>query len=284
MANIGSYFEDEEHNIVHLIDAKNTTQELPRHYLGMSQLGDNCSRKLWYYFRFTAMNEIDGRVNRIFATGHKAEADMVRDLESIGIETWGTIDDQEEFSAISGHLKGHGDGFAKGIPGAEKTTHLLEFKTSSAKYFKKMVKEGVKIAKPVHAAQTTLYMHFSKTTRALYMMYCKDTSAYYTERLRYDKYFAEELLDKAERIITSEDVEEFQKIGSGNASYFECKFCDFSDVCHYNALPVKTCRTCTSVSILDDGKWGCGLRNDQVLSLDEQVEACDNYNILECFD
>jgi hypothetical protein len=128
-----------------------------------------------------------------------------------------------------------------------------------------------------------LYMKFTKTTRGLYMVENKNTSEYYTERVHADITYANDLLRKAETIITSEDVNDFDKIGSGNASFFKCRFCDYSDICHEDANPVKTCRTCTSVSLLDEGRWGCGLQKDKPLDAKEQADACPNYNRFDCF-
>ena len=284
MADMGTYFADDNTNIVHLIDKAGTTEDLPRPYLGMSQLGDECLRKLWYYFRWCEKGMIDGRVNRIFQVGHKAEADMIRDLEAIGVETWDTLDAQAGFSAVQNHCRGHSDGMALNIPGSPKTTHLLEFKTSSDKYFKTTKKKGVQEDKPVHYAQMCLYMYFSKTTRALYMVYNKNTSEYYTERVHANNTFAKELIKKAEDVITCENVDEFPKIGSGTPAFFACKFCNYSQQCHFDAPPVRTCRTCTSANVLDDGEWGCGLQNDKILSTEDQALACPNYNVLDCFD
>lgn len=283
MANLEQYFAKNPTTIKDLIDEVGKVRELPRPYLGMSQLGEECWRKLWYYFRWCEYSEYDGRVQRIFNTGHKAEADMIRDLESIGVETWDTLDEQAGFMAVDSHCQGHGDGMARNIPIAPKTDHLLEFKTSSDKYFKELVKKGIIASKPTHYAQMVLYMFFKKVTRGLYMVYNKNTSAYYTERIHADNTYAKDLLRKAEDIITSETVNAFSKIGNGTPSFFKCKFCNFSDICHNDAPPVKTCRTCTSVNLLPEGKWGCGLRKDYELSLDEQKEACANYNIFDCF-
>lgn len=283
MVDFTKYNQEEKNKIPNLIDKVNTTESLPRPYLGMSQLGDSCYRKLWYYFRWTYKDKIDGRVNRIFQVGHKAEVDMINALESIGVKTWDTLDDQAGFQAVQNHCRGHSDGMALGIPGAEKTTHLLEFKTSSDKYFKQIVKNGVQKVKPIHVAQMQLYMYFSKTTRALYMVYNKNDSSYYCERIDADKFIAEDLISKAEDIITTDDVNTFPKIGNGSPSYYECKFCNAADLCHFNDKPVKTCRTCTSADIIDDGKWQCSI-NKKILSTDDQAKACDCYNVLECFD
>ena len=283
MGNLDEYFSKDKNNIVDMIDEGNSVRELPRPYLGMSQLGGECWRQLWYYFRWCEYNGYDGRTGRIFQTGHNAEVKMIKDLESIGIECWDTLDAQAGFVAVHGHCQGHGDGMAKNVPGAIKSDHLLEFKTSNDKSFKELVRKGMIEAKPTHHAQMVLYMKFKKVDRGLYMVENKNDSSYYIERIKGDVSYANDLLRKAEDIITSEDVDDFQKIGSGLPSFFKCKWCAFTDQCHADADPVITCRTCTSVSLLDDGKWGCGIRKDKELSIQDQKDACPNYNKLECF-
>ena len=111
----------------------------------------------------------------------------------------------------------------------------------------------------------------------------KNTSAYYTERVKGDISYANDLLRKAEAIITSENVDDFDKIGNGTPTFFKCSFCNYKDLCYNDADPVITCRTCTSVTLLDDGKWGCGIQKDKALNLDDQKSACPNYNKFDCF-
>jgi len=284
MADIGSFLDNEKTRIVDLIDKTNTTESLPRPYLGMSQLGENCARKLWFYFRWTAKDKIDGRVNRIFTTGHNAEADMIRDLESIGVKTWDTLDSQAGFHAVSNHCRGHSDGMALGIPGAEKTTHLLEFKTSSDKLFKLVKKNGVEKEKYIHFCQIILYMHFSKTTRALYLVYNKNTSEYYAERVHANNELAKDLIFKATLIIGSENVADFMKIGNGSPSFYKCKFCNFSSVCHGQEKALKNCRTCKYADVLDDGKWGCSLHELDDVATENQAKGCGSHEYLECLE
>lgn len=269
--------------IVDMIDKAGETTGLPRGYLGMSQIGGECMRSLWYYFRWASEGTIDGRLNRLFQVGHKAEENMVKDLESIGIKTWDTLDSQAAFVDIGGYFSGHSDGMALGIPGAEKTVHLLEFKTSSDKYFKSMIKNGVKKDKWQHYCQMQLYMHYSKTTRALYMMYNKNDSAYYTERVQYDAAIAKELISKAYDIIFSENPTDFPRIGNNSPSWYMCKWCNYNDVCFNKIKPHKNCRTCNKCDLIGDGNFTCSIDNDKVLSLEEQAKGCENHQYLEGF-
>ena len=44
--------------------------EPPRPYLGMSSIGESCSKKLWYRFRHAAREEFDADTLKRFADGH----------------------------------------------------------------------------------------------------------------------------------------------------------------------------------------------------------------------
>ena len=55
----------------------------PRPYLGMSQLGEKCSRKLWYDFRICSEIKIKPRLKRLFDRGHREEYVFQRDLRKM---------------------------------------------------------------------------------------------------------------------------------------------------------------------------------------------------------
>lgn len=55
-----------------------------RKHLGASLIGDKCSRKLWYSFRWCFREKIDGRKYRLFNRGHREEARFIEWLAGIG--------------------------------------------------------------------------------------------------------------------------------------------------------------------------------------------------------
>lgn len=249
---------------------KEKANEKPRSYLGMSSIGDPCSRKLWYDFHFaTDKKEHSEKTKRIFNTGHIAEAFIIKDLEKIGCKVTNA---QAECVGVSDHFKGHIDGEIIGVIEAPKTIHLLEIKTHNDKSFKDVAKKGVKASKPIHYAQVVIYMKKRKLSRALYMAYNKNTSEYYPERIYADNSHAKELEIKASDIILSEEppVKEFSR------TWFACKWCDHFSICHDNTPAASNCRTCDSVDICDDGVWKCTTHRKN-LSLEEQKKGCGDY-------
>ena len=115
------------------------------------------------------------------------------------------------------------------------------------------------------------------------MVYNKNDSSYYTERIKYDASLAKELIGKAQDILFSEDPNDFPRIGTNKPSWYECRFCGYSDVCFGKVTPDKNCRSCSNCDLIGDGKFSCNKNNDKVLSLDEQAKGCEKYNMLEGF-
>lgn len=253
--------------------------EQSRGYVGASSIGRECARSLWYQFRWVSKESFDGRVHRLFQTGHLAESRFVADLRSIGAKVEDVdpaTGDQFGFAHHHGHMRGHMDGRLKNlpIPGGNKP-HVVEFKTHSEKSFAKLKKEGVQKAKPEHYAQMMWYMGMTKYERALYLAVNKDTDELYSERIKFDLIEFEKMNAKAESIIFS-DVPP-PKL-SDDPKYYICNMCSFSDVCHSNNPPEITCRTCvhSTPEKTGDGAWSCAKYKSDI-PVDFQRKGCGNY-------
>ncbi len=261
-------------------------KEYQNRTLAISLLGRPCERFLWYSYRQCVKPDFDGRMLRLFARGDIEEFRLSADLRNIGCEIH-DIDDRtgKQFlvTAFGGHLKGYMDGCGKGFPEAQKAWHVLEYKTHNAKSFKKLVKEGLKKAKPEHYAQVMIEMHLTGIKRAMYLACNKDTDEIYPERIRYDATEAEALRDKADRIISASDPP--ARI-SERPDYYVCRFCDARELCHGTnpdlaILPISklSCRQCCHASPIKGGegaKWQCG----RTLNSCPEEEVCDGHRIL----
>lgn len=245
-----------------------------RHYdsLGISvgEAGTECDRALWYTFRWASKpEEINGRQLRLFETGNIEEDRLVADLERIGVEVYGQ---QDRIRLAGGHVRGKCDGKAMGIPEAPTTEHLLEFKSSNAKGFALIQKDGCQKAKPLHYAQCQLGMHAFGLTRCLYLVSCKDTDTLYAERINYDAEYCIRLLARCERIIAANIAP--SRI-SEDPEFFGCMFCKHKAICHEGAWPRVSCRSCiySTPENGGDGHWSCA-RFSKPLSIDEQKSGC----------
>src|SRR5258706_6836432 len=83
-----------------------------RAHLGVSIIGEKCSRKLWYSFRWCKLEQFSGRMRRLFNRGHKEEEKFKELLSWMGFfvrEIDPTTNKQYKFSALGGHYGGSGD-------------------------------------------------------------------------------------------------------------------------------------------------------------------------------
>lgn len=254
-----------------------------RPYLGASVLGGECARALWYAFRWAHEPEQHSpRMLRLFDTGLREEARVIEDLRASGVNVFGQ---QTEFRALGGHLRGHIDGVAGGLPEAPKTPHIVEIKTCNDKGFKDLLAKGVEKSKPVHYAQMVIYMHMLKYDRGIYIAINKNDESIYCERIGHAgvKKDAEALLDKARRIIETSVAPPKLHENPDTPSAYVCSWCPAKPQCHDRQMARRNCRTCvSSTAVLDEsssGRWHCEhWRKD--LSLDEQRAGCPKHLFL----
>lgn len=245
--------------------------------LGSSFIGEECIRQIWLDWRGFAREQFEGRMLRLFETGHLQEARIVEDLRRAGFAVWDKQEDgrQYEFTDESGHFITKVDGVVKDVPESEKP-HVLEVKTHNKNSFSSLVKKGVQEAKPTHYSQMQISMALGGFTRALYVAVCKDDEQFYVERIREDE--AEQKKLKAKIIKLTEA--RLRPAGiSDDGSSFGCKFCSMKAVCIKEAEPLRHCRTCTMCTPGQEGKWVCEL-NKHTLTLDEQRKGCEHYEAL----
>jgi len=244
-----------------------------RPHLGASLLGRDCERQLWYSFRWAKRPDHDGRLLRLFARGQREEQVFIDLLRKAGITVVDTDESgqQYSFSAVAGHVGGSMDAACQGLPESA-AWHVCEMKTYSAKSFNALIKTGVEQAKPEHWAQMQCYMGWSGMTRALYMAVCKDDDRLHLERIDFNPAAFERLMHKAQRIVTA--AEPPPRI-SDDTDWFQCKWCDYRELCHSTAAPITTCRTCCHATPELDGnaRWTCA-RHQTDLEKEAQHEGC----------
>jgi hypothetical protein len=247
-----------------------------RTHLGASLIGEECSRYLWYTFRWVKEEEFSGRMYRLFNRGHKEEDRFIEWLEGIGCTVWALAEDgsQHRISGVQGHFGGSLDGVVK-LPeewGIDEPL-LLEFKTSATgSPFKGTVDKGMKVSKPKHWAQTCTYGMKYNLNYVLYMIINKNDDSIHLEVTKLDHNFGKQMEMKAEKIITSQEPP--PKI-SQSASYMRCKWCHFSDICHNNGVAEKNCRSCKHAVPGENKSWLCSLNDNAQIPADFIPKGCD---------
>lgn len=232
-----------------------------REYLGLSALGAECVRSVWYDFRKVAKKSFPSRMLRLFRRGDVEEYRIIYLLRGIGFTIWEKDENGKQFKItdFEGHLSGSMDGVAhapdkfwKNV--AKKIAFLLEFKTYNDKRFQKLLKEGVKKADPKYYTQCIGYMGYNKLKGCLFVAVNKNDDTLYFEWVPFDKYAFTRLVDLGEHII--EATEPPERI-SNVASWWQCTYCDFREICHKGAPAEKSCRSCKFAVPAEEGTWKC---------------------------
>ena len=252
------------------------TRDFPRGYPGMSGTGEECLRKQQFEHYFVAKGKIQARTQRIFNIGHLFEEVFYKEARAIGCKIYG---DQQDLVLLDGKLSGHCDGIIEGLPESPKTPHILELKALNNKSFNDTKKKGVKISKPLYYAQVQQYMKATKLNRAMFVAINKDTCEYHMERIHYNGTYTRELLEKKLDVFESEML--LPRI-SERKNFYKCGWCQYKDICHDDAPIEKTCRSCIASSYKTGMDWECW-KHKKILTRDEQIESCDDYQVIEMF-
>lgn len=237
-----------------------------RLHLGASELGNKCSRAIWLRFRWARQRKIDARLARLFRVGSDAESPIVADLVAAGY----VVHSQQMQVLTPGHVAGSIDGILE--KGGKRA--LLEIKTHNKSRFSSLQKSGVQEAFPSHYAQVQTYASILGLENIIYLAICKDNSEIYTELLTLDQESADAAIKRAEDIATKTRLPPGI---SNQASWFECKICDFHAFCHVRRLSTEiNCRTCAAASSAPDGSWHCEQWGASV-PVDAQLAGCDSH-------
>lgn len=271
-------FTDQVSTAIYKEYERRAESEKARTYLGASVIGKECARALWYAFRWANYEKFEGRMLRLFQTGHLAEPRFTDDLRSIGAdvqEVDAATGKQFGYVGHGGHARGHADGIATGIPGGGKKQHIVEYKTHSSKSFEKLKRLGVKKAKPEHYAQMTWYMGKAGLDRALYLAVNKDNEELHSERIEFDPVEFARIEARFDAIIFAGEPP--SKI-SEDPHYYLCGWCVHKGVCHTDQVPQKTCRSCchSTPEREGDGRWSCAKHGPEI-PVEFQRKGCGNH-------
>lgn len=252
-------------------------REAERQYLGCSSLGDECAAKVAYLYSHAAESTFDGRMLRLFQTGHLEEERFAQDLRSIGFEVvTDRAGKQIEVSDDSGHLKGHIDGLVN-ING---DWLLLEMKTHSQKSFDLLTSKGLAASKPEHVGQMQLYMGFlGISCGGLYMAKNKNTDELHFEFVKFSVAHYERLLARGKSIIASEE--------QVKSPSYKCNWCPAKAVCGPKgrmgdeiAVPLarRSCRQCRHYVAANGGLAGC-MKHKCELPFPAVKVGCDDHTL-----
>ncbi len=206
--------------------------------LRMSGIG-HCQRRQWAEHNDIEIEKpFSGRTLILFSLGEKIEEHVIYWLKRAGY----TVHDlnpetrmQWEVSALDGRMLGHLDGK---IELSQKGAVLLEVKSANDSQFALCRELGYRAWRPEYYDQITAYMGSSGLPESLVVVYNKNDSEIYTERIRFDPDDYKELLRKADYILTSTEV--IAKPAEAKSQFCKyCKWCPVNKWCWDAATGVK---------------------------------------------
>lgn len=237
---------------------KQQFEEPFRSHLGMSLIGSECERFLWYHFRWFQRNEVTARKYRLFSVGHRTEPLVRAELRAIGVQFLDTVDvdgKQITVSSVQGHYGGSCDGVFVAPRYGLYVPTLLEVKTSkTGADFSNLAKKKMATTKPTHFIQNSCYGKALKIHYCLYIAENKNDSDRYVELVKLDWTLAEQHEQKAFKIIGSQTPP--SRI-SEKETFYLCKMCSMRGVCHGNEVPQPNCRNCQHAVPVEEGAWYC---------------------------
>ena len=224
-----------------------------REHLGISLIGEECWRKLFYTFRWVKLEQHEGRMRRLFQRGHEQEKQFRDFLSWCGFyqrKINKLTDSEYKASSVNGHYGGTPDDVWE----KDGERILAEYKTHNNKSFSALKELGVKKAKPEHFSQMCGYGEAFQIKTALYFAVNKDNDEWYPEWVELDWLYGKELEKKADTIIHSTTPP--NKVNE-NPNYWKCKWCSFQDICHHGECAEVNCRSCIFAKPTEKGTWTC---------------------------
>lgn len=134
--------------------------------------------------------------------------------------------------------------------------------------------KGLLTAKLEHYIQMQVYMKYFNLQWGLYVAVNKNSDDLYMEIVQYRPEMGEAYSDRAGQIIAARHPP--PRI-SNNPSWWECKFCDFREICHRGETPQKNCRSCIYAVPTEGGTWYCE-NYHQLIPKEFIPQGCDSWN------
>jgi hypothetical protein len=258
------------------------TLERPRNYLGASEIGDECWRKLFYSFRGAAKRIISVSGIKAIQDGYQQEETTIKRLRAIkGIDLHNDDGEGHQigFELLLGHFRGHVDGIVQGLL-QSKVWHIFEHKAMNEKRFnelKKLIqekgeKEALRNFDSKYYVQAQIYMHAFQLERHYLVASTPGGRDHISCRTEYNRAVAEGIIAKAQSIIF--DNWNIPARLSDKREFYLCKFCEHQGICHDGDFPLVHCKTCRYMEPIKDGKRQC-LKHEKEITEDVLFKGCD---------
>lgn len=213
-----------------LIDAglqRENEKQPKRAYLGASEIGQKCLRRLAYGWHGYPRAPFPGRALRRFRLGHIHEDETADWLRNAGF----TIEGQQaEYSVLDGKSQGHIDGVVTAGPVDLPYPMLWEHKIMKASIWRATLAHKVEKEHPTYFAQVQIYMRQFALKNTLFTALNSDTSELLFEVIPADVAQGDANAEKTVNIVSSKSPLEFPRLCTKSTD-FEGKFCPYHEPC-----------------------------------------------------
>lgn len=225
--------------------------------IGAGYIGLECSRQLAMKYHKVEANEdgsyvTPGALNRHAEAGHWTEAATATWLRDAGFEVMTHRCDEDGKTVMDrfgkpmqlgffaandpetgqARIAGNVDGVIVGVPPglAIPLPCIWESKKATAKKYKKFSTAGVQRSDTKYYGQVQTNMAYMEIKHTLFSMLNLDSMEFYWELIPFDPSYAQDITDRAVRVIQSKVPEELPRI-TNDPSFYLCKQCPYQKPC-----------------------------------------------------
>lgn len=221
-----------------IVEMSNSTPK--RTYLGISAIGDQCSRKLWYSYHDGLQEKFDAATIMRFEDGHRSEAliaQRLKDTPGIRLITEDSNGNQIGVEDFDGRFRGHLDGKIQGLVQDPHKWYVWEAKCTNLTKFSKFKNlkadvgehQTLKQWDGTYYAQAQAYMGYTNICQH-YLTVCTPGGREWESVITlFNKSDFDFIKDKAKRILEAKAP--LARL-SNDPSWYQCKWCNFRDHCH----------------------------------------------------
>jgi len=214
-----------------LIERAAPASENFRYYLGASQTGSECLRKIQYDWMRDPVFPV--RTRDIFARGHFFEGLARQHLVAAGFE-FEPKEERLRFQVVDGLFRGHADGIIIAGPALPAVCYpcLWECKCIKDKGWKAIERDGLVGLYATYAAQVAIYQAYLEVTNpALFTVVNADTCERLHFSVPFDAQLAQLTSDRAVTIITATKAGELLPRAYDKPTDWHCKMCAHKEHC-----------------------------------------------------
>lgn len=216
-----------------LEEAREKRSQEHRPGIMLSSIGD-CPRNLWAALHEVPEDKpIEGKPLAIFALGSAIETHVIQLMQSAGfvITETDSTGRQPAVTAYDGRVRGRLDGVVRlGRTKLDQEWVVLEIKSAKASRFEELLQLGYEAWSQRYADTLHAYMGWGGYRHALVVVYCKDDSRIYAEKIRLDAGRFTALRLKAEYVLDAENVVVRPTEAKSQYCGF-CKWCSRNEWC-----------------------------------------------------